>query len=227
MISKISINSSSNSSTSSATPVANLINSWGKSKVSSCVFGMSKIGWASNVTNWVSHTALLLMNIDFDINSEEGDIEKKTGILVEYGDYHPNMCDTEKDYSNNGYVVYRYGDNGGLRYYGKKYSEFIKEFGDIGYIDLNIDEYNQKTFSDLINRIAKVEDNKWIQKKYSAVNNFNCQTFVLEALKEIKPYFHSGDVYPADKKLQIKKYKARLEFLPQYMMNELIKYYKK
>ena len=226
MFAKISINSSSDSSTSSATPVANLINSWGKSKVSSCVFGMSKIGWVSNVTNWVSHTALLLMNIDIDINSEEDDIEKKTGILVEYGDYHPNMCDTEKDYSKKGYVVYRYGDNGGLRYYGKKYSEFIEEFGDIGYIDLNIDDYNPKTFSDLINRIARVEDNKWIQKKYS-INIFNCQTFALEALKEIKPYFHRGDVYPADKKLQNKKYKEKCEFIPQYMRNELMKYYRK
>ena len=80
MFAKISINSSSKSSTSSANPVTDLIKSWGESKVSSCVFGISKIGWASNITNWVSHTALLLMNIDIDINSEEDDIEKKLGF---------------------------------------------------------------------------------------------------------------------------------------------------
>ena len=198
----------------------------GESPVCSCVLGISRKGFESNLSNSIIHTSLLLMNKGFDIDDEE-DFEKRTGILIEYGNYNPYMNETEKKSVSKGIIVYPYGESGGLRYYVKKYSEFIEQNGDIGYIDLNIDEPNQKTFADFINNIAKLEDNKWIQKNYSLINNFNSQTFVLEALKEIIPYFHSGDVYPADKKLQNKKYKAKCEFIPQYMRNELMKYYKK
>ena len=152
------ISSFFSSFSNSSKSVKELLEQWGESPVCSCVLGISKIGYASTLTVSISHTALLLLNKKIDYLKYD-EIEKENGILIEYGDYNPNMSKFEKDYSNKGIVVYPYGDNGGLRYYVKKYSEFIKEFGDIGYIDLNIDENNQKTFEDFINNIAKLEDN--------------------------------------------------------------------
>ena len=110
-------------------------------------------------------------------------ILEKTGILIEYRDYNPNMSDTEKNNVNKGSSVYRYGENGGLRYSSKK-SEFIEQYGDLGYINLNIDKTNQKTFADFINNVAKLEDNKWTQKNYLVFNNFNNHTFVIEAIPQ-------------------------------------------
>ena len=130
----------------------------------------------------------------------------------------------KKKYYENGYVIYQYGEQGGLRYYGKNYGEFIEEFGDIGHVELKINEVNQNTFEYFINKIAKKEDNKWIKANYKAgFSNFNCQTFVIEALKEIKPNFNLGDVYPKDKNL-INKRKQSLNFIPDNIKNELMKY---
>ena len=169
------------------------------------------------------------MTEEIDCNSDKNAIQEKFGILIEYGYYNPNMCPEEKEYTDKGLVAYHYGDKGGLRYYGKKYSEFIKEFGNIGYINLNIDENNRKSFGYFINEIAKVEDNKWIQSKYvvSLTYNFNCQTFAIEALKLINPYFHLGDVNPADPELAKKKSRAKLGFIPENMKSELMKYLRK
>ena len=65
-----------------------------------------------------------------------------------------------------GLVIYHYGDKGGLRYYIKKYSEFIKEFGDIGYIDLNIHVDNQITFNTFLNKVAKTWRKQMGKKKF-------------------------------------------------------------
>ena len=227
MFAKISINSSSKSSTSSATPVANLINSWEKKPIASCVVGISKISMASNIINKISHAALLLMKDEIGFEEEESNILERDGILIEYGDYKKDMCDTEKDYVNKGLVIYHYGDKGGLRYYVKKYGEFIKEFGDKGYIDLNIDEVNHQSFEHFISKIANKDENKWIHSKYSVVYNFNCQTFVIEALKEIKPYFNLGNVYPTDSDMAAKKSKKKLDFIPSNIKTELVKYLRK
>ena len=54
-------------------------------------------------------------------------MNNRTGILIEYGDYSPDMNKTEKNYVDKGLVIYRYDDKGGLRYYVKKYGEFIKD----------------------------------------------------------------------------------------------------
>ena len=199
------------------------LSSWGNMPIASCVLGISKIGYASTLTVSISHTALLLLNKKIDYLKYD-EIEKENGILIEYGDYNPNMSKSEKDYSNKGIVVYPYGDNGGLRYYVKKYSEFIEQYGDIGYIDLNIDEPNQKTFVDFINNIAKLEDNKWIQKHYSVLN-FNTQNFAIEALKELKPFFHMGNAFPKDQELAKNKSIKKLNFIPPIIKTELMKLY--
>lgn len=224
MFSRITINSSSKSSTSSATKVTDIITKWGNNPISSCVLGLSKIGKASDWSKKFAHSALLMLQEKFNFDDDESDILKRNGILVEYGDYSPDMEETEKQYYENGYVIYQYGEQGGLRYYGKNYGEFIEEFGDIGHVELKINEVNQNTFEYFINKIAKKEDNKWIKANYKVgFSNFNCQTFVIEALKEIKPNFNLGDVYPKDINL-INKRKQSLNFIPDNIKNELIKY---
>jgi len=221
--------SSSVSSTSGSNTVSSLIEQWGNKPIASCVLGISKIGKKSNWSNKISHSALLLLNkeIDYD-QDDEDEILKESGIIIEYGDYSPNMSETEKDYTKRGLVIYHYGDKGGLRYYVKNYREFIEQFADMGYIDLNIDEYNQQTFEHFVNTIAKKEDYKWIQSNYSiGFNNFNCQTFSIEALKELKPYFNSSNIFPCSSDLARKKSKQKLEFIPSNIKTELINYYRK
>ena len=221
--------SSSISSASVSNTVSSLIEQWGNKPIASCVLGISKIGMKSNLTNKISHSALLLLNkeIDYD-QDDEDEILNRDGIIIEYGDYNPNMSPQEKDYTKRGLVIYHYGDKGGLRYYVKKYKEFIEKLADLGYIDLNIDENNQQSFDHFINTIAKKEDNKWIQSNYSVgFTNFNCQTFSIDALKELKPYFNSSNIFPCNIDLARKKSKQKLEFIPSNIKTELINYYRK
>ena len=119
MNSLISRGSSSNSSSNSSTCVKDITKKWETNCVASCVLGISKIGMASNLSYDYAHAALLLLNkqIDYDGDCK---YEKDMGILIEYGDYSPDMNNKEKNFVNEGYVVYHYGNEGGLRYYGKK-----------------------------------------------------------------------------------------------------------
>ena len=218
---------SSISSSSTSTPVSNIINDWGNCCIVSCVLGISKIGLTSNLNNKISHAAILLLKKEIDYDEDDDtEILNENGILIEYGDYDSNKYE-EKVLVNKGLVIYHYGDKGGLRYYIKKYSEFIKEFGDIGYIDLNIHVDNQITFNTFLNKVAKPEENKWIKKNFSSCFNFNCQTFAIEALKELKPHFNSCNIYPNDENLLGKKSKQKLEFIPSNIKKQLIKFYNK
>ena len=179
-----------------------------------------------NINNNLYHSALLLLPIviDYTQNNDE-EIKNESGIIIEYGDFNPNMTETEKKYTEKRYVNYCYGDKGGLRYYKNNYGEFIKEFGDIGFIDLNIDVIYQQTFDYFINKIAPLEDNKWIKANYS-INNFNSHNFVIEVLKEIKPYFYSNNIYPTNSNLLEKESKRKLDFIPSDIKNELKNFYK-
>ena len=230
MISKISINSSSKSSTSSAFKVGEIIEKWGKTTIGACILGISKINIASDFYNKVSHSALLLLDRGLDEENDE-EIHNELGILIEYGDYKPNMCDGEKNYVDKGFVVYRYEDKGGLRYYGKKYGEFIEEFGSIGYVDLNIHVDKQMTFNTFLDKIAKLEDNKWINEKYKAVSitsSLNCQDFTIEALNTLKPNFTKENIFPNSIEFARKKtYLKRLDFVPPNIKAVLLKYYVK
>jgi len=146
---------SSISSSSTSTPVSNIINDWGNCCIVSCVLGISKIGLTSNLNNKISHAAILLLKKEIDYDEDDDtEILNENGILIEYGDYDSNKYE-EKVLVKKGLVIYHYGDKGGLRYYIKKYSEFIKEFGDIGYIDLNMHVDNQITFNTFLNKVAK------------------------------------------------------------------------
>ena len=115
-----------------------------------------------------------------------------------------------KETSNvkNDWVLYRYGMKGGLRYYLKNYSEYLKEFGDIGYIDMDIDNEYQITFLDFIERCAPLNENQWTQRNFSVIN-YNSQTFTIKALEILKPNFSSSyiqlrnSVNPKEKKINI------------------------
>jgi len=213
------------SSSTLAQTVNDLIQNWGNKPIASCVLGISKIGIKSNINNNIAHAALLLLNREISYDEDYNEILKTNGILIEYGDYSPKMATTEEEYTKKGLVVYRYGEKGGLRYYTRKYSEFIEQFGDKGYVDLNIDKNNQLDFIQFMDKVAKKEDNKWIQSNYS-ITNFGNHAFVVEALNKLKPHFNVGNIYFVNQKSNERSLKQRLDFIPFNIKTELMKYYR-
>ena len=170
---------------------------------------------------------MLNKNIEYDDEYEE--LKESQGILIEYVDYKPDSSDDEKNYVKNNLVIYHYDNEGGLRYYGKNYNEFCKEFGKSGFIEFNIKPDFQMTFGYFLEKIAKKEDNKWIQNKYSndATNNFNCQNFVIEVLKLLNPYFYKFNVFPNFKENEkLKSIKQKLDyFVPRNIKSILLPFY--
>lgn len=230
MFSKLSFNFSSRSS-SSATAVTDIIKKWGQNTIASCILGFSYINIASYLINKVKHTALLLLpeKIDYDDEVNFSKLKKKLGILIEFGDYNPNMCNDEKNYVEKKYVIYHYDNKGGLRYYGKIYDDFCKEFGNLGYIEFNIKADYQISFSTFLDTIAKKENNKWIQERYDPFN-FNCQNFVIEALKILKPYFTSENIMIPNVKdiRQLRSMKQKLDnFVPSNIQSVITPFYVK
>lgn len=178
------------SSSSSSSSTTDLVQKYKSINIVACVVGMSYINAGSGYNNDWSHAALLLINTDADISDEQ----RGEGILVEYGNYSPNMSKEEKKKYDKKQVLYRYGEKGGLRFYGMGFSQFIKEFCNIIYVDMDIDEVNQNTFSYFLDVCSPLNEFKWIQKNYSVINGFHCQKFVAEALEILKPNFLSRDV---------------------------------
>lgn len=212
--SKITFNSSSRSSASSATSVQSVIKKWGTQPIISCVVGISSLNnILENISNYVAHTALLLI----DKKAEEED--RGTGILIEYGDYAPSMSEEEQKYVNKELVVYPYKNEGGARYYAKEYSKFLKEFSDIGYIDMDLEDYNQISFTDFLEKCVPKNEKSWIKSKYSALNH-NCQHFVANALEILKPIYSSRYVYLGPKKAGAQKKEM---IIPQPILNVLKK----
>ena len=162
-----------------------------------------------------AHAALLLI----DTNSEIFEDSRGDGVLVEYGDYSPNMSDEEIKSVSSGRVIYRYGDKGGLRYYGFKYNEYLKIFGDVCYIDMDIPSENQITFKYFIDKVAPMNENIWIKANYekSLIKGIlfseiqNCQAFACEALKILKPKFESRNIEIKDTK---RKPKTKIDIFP-------------
>ena len=115
--------------------VSQLIQKFDQTIIVFCILGICKLSFLSNLKTNISYSALLLI----DTNSDVSDENRGNGILIEFGDYSPNMSETERRFMNKGIVIYPYGIKGGLRYYIKNYSEFLKEFGNIGYINMDID----------------------------------------------------------------------------------------
>lgn len=218
-ISSISINSSSKSSTSSAIPVAEVVNSLNeKSPIIYCILGMSKISKLSECNKRIAHSALLLINTIPEHDYQDG-------LLIEYGEYDPKMDEKESEYVKKELVIYRYGDKGGLRYYVKKYGEFTEEFGNIGYVDLQINSDNQMSFRTFIDKIAPITQEKWIKKNYK-IFDFNCQSFIIDALQILRPRFSYNDIMAKNLELMQPPKNKRLNFFPPNIRSELEKYRK-
>lgn len=179
--SAITIDSSSKSSSSCATPVSKLVDILDKKCIASCVIGLSSLNRFSPYYKNLVHSALLLI----DTNSEIENKDRGKGILIEFGDYSPKMNDKENEYTKNKYVIYHYKDKGGLRYYVKEYREFIKEFGDIGYMSLDLEDNSLISFSEFLKKCDSKKEELWTQDKYDLINN-NCQTFTAYALTQLK-----------------------------------------
>ena len=206
---------SSKSSSSSSSSVSNLIEKFNKTSIISCCLGMSKINFVSNLVNSYAHSALLLLRT----LSEDEDQYRGEGILIEYGEYSPDMSKEETKKYDDKEVLYRYDKEGGLRYYGMEYTKFVKEFGSVGYISMDIDPMYQKTFENVVDLCAPTYERKWIKSNYGLINH-NCQTFVAKALEILKPQFIPGMIQIG---LYGKEYKKKIDIFPDEIKNVLNK----
>ena len=194
-------------------------------KIVSCVLAMSKINLNKLNKNF-AHAALLLIDTESDVDDDyRGD-----GIIIEYGDYFPNMSEKESELVKKGNVIYRYGDKGGLRYYAINYKEFLNIFGNICYVSMDISSDNQMTFQYFIDTIAPTSDNIWIKENYkvSILNgiigigkdNRHCQTFAAKALSILKPKFMKNMINVTD---DSRKTKKKIDIFPDIIKDELLK----
>ena len=184
--------SSSSSSSSSATKVGDLIKKFDSKTIKSFVIGISKLKFHWLDKN-IAHTALLITS------KKRAKLDNETeGILIEYGYYPPDeekAKKKEEDFVKDGNVIYRYGTQGGLRYYTNTFQEFKDKFCDIGYIALNVHKDNQISFNFLIEKIAPKDEQKWIKGKYNAAGYLlfgkalNCQTFTCHCIDVMRPTY--------------------------------------
>ena len=137
------------------------------------------------------HTSLLLLDVD---SEQLEDVDKLPGILIEYGEYSPEMAVTEKQYTEKGYIKYHYGLKGGLRYYVIDFMDFKEKFCHNGYVILDIDASNQMTFSSFINLCAPEKEEKWLKSKYNLISN-NCQDFSAHAIGILKPIYIKSKIH--------------------------------
>ena len=128
-------------------------------------------------------------------------------------------------------VFYRYGDKGGLRYYAIDYKEYLKIFGDICYINMDIESNNQMTFQYFIDKIAPKSESVWLKEKYSVISEIplnemfsigkdfhNCQTFASKALKLLKPIFKANMIVVTDKSRTTEN---KIDIFPDFMIKVL------
>ena len=215
--------SSSSSSSSSGATTDNLIEQLNKTKIVSCVLAMSKIQW-NKISKDFAHAALLLIDTDSEIDDDA----RGNGILIEYGDYSPDMSEEEKKSVEEKRVYYRYGNKGGLRYYAFNYKEYLKIFGDICYVSMDIESNNQITFQYFLDKVAPPDENNWIKEKYKVIGglmgiaggNHNCQVFAAKALDLIKPTFILKMIIVTEKDRKTKK---KIDIFPQQIKEILSK----
>lgn len=139
--------------------VSTLIERFNETKIVSCTLGLQRIRLLSDISKELAYSSLLLIDTPLE-NSKE---RRGYGILIEYGDYSPNMSKEENKLLKNVKVIYRYGTEGGLRYYAINYPDYLK-YCDAGYIEMDIKEEDQMTFVDFIERCAPLNDSQWKQK---------------------------------------------------------------
>ena len=204
----------SKSQSFSIVKVPQLIQKFNKTNITSCILAISKVNFLSNYLTVFSHASLFIIYNNSDFSDEN----RRNGILIEYGYYSPNMSKEEEIGMKEGYIIYRYGIKGGLRYYVKNYSDFLENFVDIGYFNMDIDLEDQMTFSNFIEQCAPLHENEWIQNNYSAIKN-NSHHFIIKALKILKPKFIPGMI-KLNKQFNTKK--EKINIFPEGIRNVLI-----
>ena len=215
-----SSSSSSISGSSASTKIGDLINQFEikKAPIKSCIIGISKLPlhWLHHN---IAHTALFLSDEKHNQIKEE-----KEGIIIEFGFYPPEKGEEktkEEDFIKNGQVIYRYEKElGGLRYYTNNYKNFKEFFCDAGFVKLNIDKDNYKTFSVFIDKIASISEKKWIKSKYHSVN-FNCQDFTADSIDVLKPTYDKNIIKGKNEKFDEKNIE---NIIPDKVKNILKKY---
>jgi len=198
---------------SSQNNVSQLIQKLDKTSIVSCVLGLNKANNIGNLTNRILHSTLLLI----DTNSHKID-ENGYGILIEYGDFSPEMSVEEGRRVKDGSVIYRYGEKGGLRYYSLNYSKFLKDFANFAFVCMDIEKEKRMTFWYFINKCAPLQENLWTQNNYNIFKN-NSQNFIAEALKVLKPYFNSRMI--TINNLMFKHDKKKINYIPQPIIDAL------
>ena len=163
------------------------------------IIGISIINILSGVLKDIYHSVLFRWGTYSEFTKENS-----KGIIIEYGDYYPEISIVQK------YIKYLYIDKGWLRYYVNTYQDFKNS--DIGYIELNIAKKNQMTFDNFIEKIAPNSSENWIKSKYFPCYH-NCQHFVVEVIKVLNPPFKTKDVFPKVPKLSETKNKKVNLFL--------------
>ena len=179
-------------STFNTTKIGDLIKIMDNSPIYTFIIGISSLKFNSLNKNIV-HTAILLTTKRKN-EIMRGKCNYTEGILIEYGNYPPDVLEAKKeeeDKRKNGLVIYRYGDKGGLRYYTNTIDYFINNFCDVGYITLSISNDRQCSFSNLIDKLAPLSENKWIKENYNAIGinkkSQNSIDFVCHVIDILKP----------------------------------------
>ena len=185
--------------------------------VRSAILGVSELKKSLNLVRNNVYFNLLLLDKNSDLLYKDD-----TGILIEYGYFSPDMHGEEKVNLKNKYAIYHYGEKGGLRYYAIRYNEFKREFGDIGYIYLNINKNEQISFENFIDKVVPKNENKWIKDKFS-IFSFNSQSFVIDALQKLNVYFSLDDIIIKKENVMTPKIE-KLDYFPIKIKEELKKY---
>jgi hypothetical protein len=148
---------------------------------------------------YYTYTSLWLSDKDF------GDEDNPYGLVFEYGNYNKEdeikviVDDKGKEKKmevSKSCVIYHYGKKGGLRYYAKLYKDYIDIFGNVAFVELNVE--NQIKFIDFINKLASINEEEWIKDKYHFLDN-NCHSFVSKAIIILKPFYQPKDIKIKDK----------------------------
>ena len=203
---------SSSGFSSSKTETQKVIEKLNEKKIVSCVLALGKLRWYSFSKECV-HASMLLIDTDSGFDDEY----RGNGILIEYGDYSPNMSEEEKEAVKKERTIYRYGDKGGLRYYVFNYKEYLEKYGDSCYVSMDTKSDNQMTFQAFIDTIAPPNEDKWIQEKYN-VSTQNCQAFAVQALDLLHPTFSPSSIQIPDKNKSIRN---KLEIFPEKLQKAL------
>ena len=114
-------------------------------------------------------------------------------------------------------IKYVYEDEGGLRYYLMKRNDFEKKLAYTAQIDFDIPLENQMTIKSFIDKIKNIK--QWTKKKYNCIN-YNCQTFVSEVIKLLKPIYDIRNICIRDS-IHVNKKARKDSIVPSIILNEL------